>query len=300
MDKQRIAAFADRLFGDIAASTATGLAYIGVKKGLFHAMAGKGALRLEQVVGNSGLQARYVEEWAKAMFAAGYLDYDPAAETYTLPEEHAYLLASEGMDHFLGGLFYQSVGCLGVAPRVAKAFEHGGGVPFAAYGDEMLVGLNLANQGIYEHRFARYWLKALPETEEKLRGGGKALDVGCGTGRVSLTLANAFPDARFMGVDLDEQSIRRVRADAEGEQLQERVQFEAKPVQGLDPQERFDLITVCDTMHDFAEPVETLAAIRDRLAPDGVLFVVEPKVADRLEDNRNPIAAMFYGFSVLH
>jgi hypothetical protein len=31
-----------------------------------------------------------------------------------------------------------------------------------------------------------------------------------------------------------------------------------------------------------------------------VLFVMEPKVADRLEDNRNDIAAMYYGFSVLH
>jgi hypothetical protein len=36
------------------------------------------------------------------------------------------------------------------------------------------------------------------------------------------------------------------------------------------------------------------------LAPDGTLFVIEPRVADRLEDNINPVATMFYGFSVLH
>ena len=29
-------------------------------------------------------------------------------------------------------------------------------------------------------------------------------------------------------------------------------------------------------------------------------MVIEPKVADRLEDNINPIATMFYGFSVFH
>jgi len=31
-----------------------------------------------------------------------------------------------------------------------------------------------------------------------------------------------------------------------------------------------------------------------------VLFVVEPKVADALNDNINPIGTMFYGFSLFH
>jgi hypothetical protein len=34
--------------------------------------------------------------------------------------------------------------------------------------------------------------------------------------------------------------------------------------------------------------------------PDGVLFVVEPKAADHVEENVNPIAAMYYGFSIFH
>jgi hypothetical protein len=53
-------------------------------------------------------------------------------------------------------------------------------------------------------------------------------------------------------------------------------------------------------VHDFAAPVETLEQVRARLNPDGVLFVVEPKAGDRVEDNRNTIGAMYYGFSVLH
>ncbi|HEX2333817.1 MAG TPA: methyltransferase domain-containing protein, partial [Burkholderiales bacterium] len=62
----------------------------------------------------------------------------------------------------------------------------------------------------------------------------------------------------------------------------------------------FDLITLCDALHDLAEPVKTLEEIRALLKPDGTLFIVEPKAADRLEDNRNPVAATFYGFSVFH
>ena len=36
------------------------------------------------------------------------------------------------------------------------------------------------------------------------------------------------------------------------------------------------------------------------MQPEGTLFIVEPKAADRLEDNRNPVATMFYGFSLFH
>ena len=62
-------------------------------------------MSLEQVVEASGLQPRYVEEWLKGMACAGYLDYEPASERFQLSPEHAYLLASDGTDHFAGGLF---------------------------------------------------------------------------------------------------------------------------------------------------------------------------------------------------
>ena len=46
--------------------------------------------------------------------------------------------------------------------------------------------------------------------------------------------------------------------------------------------------------------MKTLKEIRSLLKPDGTLFIVEPKAADRLEDNLNPVATMFYGFSIFH
>jgi 2-polyprenyl-3-methyl-5-hydroxy-6-metoxy-1,4-benzoquinol methylase len=61
-----------------------------------------------------------------------------------------------------------------------------------------------------------------------------------------------------------------------------------------------DLITACDCIHDFAEPHSTLRKLRELLKPDGTLFIIEPEVADRLEDNLNSVATMFYGFSLFH
>ncbi len=300
MDKEKIGAFANRVFEDISRGMAMGMAYIGTSTGLFTAMAGQGPMTQAQVTAASGLQPRYVEEWLKGMASAGYLDYDPGAETYSLPPEHAYLLASEGTDHFVGGMFYQFQANLSVADKVARAFSEGGGVPFSDYGPENLVGLDLANRGIYEQRFASYWLQQVPEVAARLEAGGSALDVGCGAGRVSMALARAFPQARCVGLDLDADSIALARSAAEEAGLGGRVEFLAASLSELDAGEGFDLITACDCVHDFAQPVDTLRQIRERLAPQGTFFVVEPKVADRLEDNRNPIGTMFYGFSLLH
>ncbi|MFQ6022113.1 MAG: class I SAM-dependent methyltransferase [Acidiferrobacterales bacterium] len=300
MNKDKAKAFTNKIFGDMAGAMTAGLCYVGTKTGLFKAMAGKGPLTQEKVVRESGLQSRYVEEWLKGMVCAGYLEYDPDDETYCLPDEHAYLLASDGTDHFAGGLFHMAPVLLGVAPKVADAFEKGGGVPFQDYGDAGVLALDLINRGNYEHRFADYWLKAVPDVVSRLEAGADALDVGCGVGRVSLALAKAFPKTRFVGVDLDVESIRQANASAEAHGLSDRVRFLAQGMDELGSAERFDLITACDCVHDFTMPVETLRKIRVRLKPDGTLFIIEPKVADKLEDNCNPIATMFYGFSVFH
>jgi len=49
MDKDKLKAFADKVFGDMAGAMTAGMGYIGVKTGLFRAMAGKGGMRVEDV-----------------------------------------------------------------------------------------------------------------------------------------------------------------------------------------------------------------------------------------------------------
>src|SRR5271156_5257726 len=184
MDKSKVKTFADKVFADMAGAMTAGMGYVGVKTGLFRAMAGKGPMRVEDVARESKLTPRYVEEWLKGMTCAKYLDYDPAAQTYIFPDEHAFLLASDDTDHFMGGLFTMVPVLLRIAPDVATAFARGGGVPFEKFGADGVVGLDLMNRGQYEQRFAGYWLQALPEARAGLEAGGRALDVGCGAGRV--------------------------------------------------------------------------------------------------------------------
>ncbi|HET7096239.1 MAG TPA: class I SAM-dependent methyltransferase [Casimicrobiaceae bacterium] len=300
MNKDRVRAFTDKIFADMASAMSAGLAYVGTKTGLFSAMSGRGPMTADDVARATGLQPRYVKEWLSGMVSAGYLEYDGPAETYELPDEHAFLLASEGTDHYAGGLFLMVPALMRVAPRVAEAFAKGGGVPFDAFGIETIEALDLLNRGQYEQRLASYWLKSLPEVVSVLEQGASVLDVGCGAGSVVLTIAKAFPKTTIVGIDSSEGSIEKAKASAVREGFSGQVTFFAGAVDDLNPVEKFDLVTICDAVHDFAAPVETLAQVRSRLKPDGVLFVVEPKAGDRLEDNCNAVGAMYYGFSVFH
>lgn len=272
----------------MAGAMTAGMVYLGLQTGLFRTL--QEPMTAAAAARASGLETRYVEEWLKGMTSAGYLDYDPAKETFSLPQEHAYFLASEGTDHFIGGLFSMVPPLLRVAPQVAEAFRKGGGVAFDEFGPACVEALDLINRGQYETRLADYWLKALPDAAARLAGGGRALDVGCGSGAVCAALKKAFPKAEIVGMDPDEGSIRRARTAAP------QAKFSTEMPKG----QSFDLITLCDVLHDLAEPQETLREIHARLKPEGVLFIVEPKAADRLEDNRDAVSTTFYGFSLFH
>src|SRR5438067_7706173 len=97
------------------------------------------------------------------MTSAGYLEYSPEKQTYELTEEMAYFVASDGTDHFVGGMWAMVPPLMSVAPKVADAFAKGGGVPFSEFGPECVTALDLINRGQYEERFASYWLKSLPD-----------------------------------------------------------------------------------------------------------------------------------------
>jgi len=297
MDRDRIKGFADKAFASMAGAMAAGMAYVGVRTGLFAAMAGQGPMTAAEVVTKTGLHARYVEEWLKGMTTAGYLEHDPAADRYMLPDEHAYLLASEGTDHFMGGLFHVVPVLLRVAPQVAEAFRTGGGVPFEAYGPDMVEAIDMMSAGLYEQRFASMWLGKLPDVVKRLEDGGRVLDVGCGVGRVGTTIARAFPKCEVVGLDPDPTSIAQARAAAGGAG---RVRFVAASTSSFDDGEGFDLITACDCVHDLAVPIRVLGEMKRLLKPGGTLFVVEPRAGDTLAENSHAIGTMYYGFSLFH
>jgi hypothetical protein len=52
-------------------------------------------------------------------------------------------------------------------------------------------------------------------------------------------------------------------------------------------------------LHDLGDPVGAARRIRQALAPDGTLLLVEPCAGDALEQNLNPVGRASYGLSTV-
>ncbi len=300
MDQGRMKSFSRRIFADVSGTMVSGMAYVGSKNGLFKLMDGRGAMTVQDVVSASGLNARYLEEWLKGMAAAEILDYDPQRQTFALPPEHAYFLNSEGTDHFMTGLYERVVSLLGVAPQVAGFFRDGGGIPFSEYSAEFHSISDKMNRGNYELRLPTVWMDEMPAVRDRLTRGGRGLDFGCGVGRPSIALAKAFPKSKFVGIDSHAGSIQTAQRLAREEGVEGRVSFLHQRIDDFADGQKFDFISACDCVHDLEDPLGTLKKINALLAPDGTFFVIEPKVSDKLEENKSPIPVMFYGFSMFY
>ncbi|MGE3662590.1 MAG: methyltransferase domain-containing protein [Pseudonocardia sp.] len=297
MDRERTQQFMQKLVGDVATSLAVSLLLVGERSGLIAAMAGAGWLTPAELAERTGVPPRYVEEWLAALAGSGYVEHGQGR--FRLPDEHALFLVDPASEYYLGGVVEGQVGLTAMAPRVAEAFGQGEGVAFTEFGAGFPGVLERMNRSVYERRLARTWLPSLPDVVERLRAGGRAVDVGCGTGVVPIVLAGAFPEAHVMGLDLDERSIEAAARNAAAAGVD--VEFVRAPVAELPPDPPWDLVTTFDVVHDLPDPVGALRRIRDALADGGTYLMVEPRVAGRIEDDAaNPFARMLYGISALH
>ena len=302
MDLDRSQAFMKKVVGDLAAASATALVYVGDRVGLFKAMADAGPLTREQLEHKTGIHPRYLEEWLATMFCAGYIEHDAETDTWTFPDEHAVFFAEERSEYYLGGLFKGGPGLMAMAPKVAEAFETGQGIPFQAYGESQPLATEQMNRAVYEARLVRKWLPAMPQVVERLKAGGRAIDIGCGTGVIPVLLARAFPEARVAGLDFDARSIEIARENAREAGVGERIEFKQGSASEFEaPAGGYDFISSFDCIHDMGDPAGVLRRIRAALASGGTYLMVEPRVAERVEDNAaNPFARMLYGISCMH
>jgi SAM-dependent methyltransferase len=142
------------------------------------------------------------------------------------------------------------------------------------------------------------WLPALDGVVDKLQAGATVADVGCGLGASTIIMAKAFGRSTFLGVDNHEASIAAARQAAAEAGVAQRARFETVSAKEI-PGAGYDLVCLFDCLHDMGDPVGAARHIRQALAPDGTLLLVEPMAGNGLEDNLNPVGRAFYGMSTV-
>ena len=288
----------ERLTVELGSSLGTVLTGLGMRCGLWQALAGAGPLSAAEVGVRAGIVEPYAREWLRAQAAGGYLDYDPATDRFALPEPVAVALLQAP-----GGAMADA--CLSMFASM--------GAGFAEF--ERAFG---AGQGYgWDRRDATYWqgtdgltrallppavlagaVERLPGIAGRLRGGGRVADVGCGYGAPTIMLAQALPAAQVTGFDYHDASVAAARKAAAEAGVGPRVGFEVAAATEL-PEGGYDLVTFVDSLHDLGDPVGALARARGALAPGGAVLLVEPPGADGVVGNLTPVGRMFYAVSTL-
>jgi SAM-dependent methyltransferase len=295
---EKLNAFMGRMLGDLGALTNAVLVHLGDQLGLYKALAKIGPTTPSALAVDTGTMERLVREWLAAQAAQGYVNYDKATGAFSLSAEQAMVFADDESPVFMAGFFEVARGVFDDTPKIAKAFRTDGKLAWHEHNGCLFCGTRRLFRPVHNHNLISAWLPALDGVVEKLERGAVVADVGCGHGASTILMAKAFPNSTFYGYDYHPDSIEAAQHAAQDEGVQNNIRFEVGAAKNF-PARGFDLICFFDCLHDMGDPVGAARHVRETLNPDGTWLIVEPFAHDRLEDNLNPIGAVFYAASTM-
>jgi SAM-dependent methyltransferase len=291
--------FAERMVGAIDAASLAILLSIGHQTNLFDTLADLPPSTSAQIADAAGLNERYVREWLGGVAAGRIVDYDPAAQTYSLPGHRAAVLTrSAGPDNL--SRVAQFIPLIAeVEQKVIECFHAGGGLSYSEYPRFHTLMAEQSGE-VFDAALVDVILPMADGLPDRLRSGAELADIGCGSGHAINVMAQAFPASKFTGIDFSDEGLAAGRAEADRLGLSN-ASFVAKDVTKLDIAEAYDVVTAFDAIHDQAHPAEVLANIYRALRPGGVFLMVDIKASSRVEDNIGvPFASYLYTVSTMH
>jgi SAM-dependent methyltransferase len=298
---------AERLFAAATGAFELSHVWLGLRLGLYAAMAHGPEVTPGELAAKAGIAERYAREWLEEQAVAGLVDVaadadDPSARRYRLADDQAAVLVDEESPWLLGPVALGVVGIARTLPEVLDAFRSGSGVPYASYGRDVRDCISRLNRPMFKHQLAAEWLAGMPDLLERLTAASapRIADLGCGTGWSSIELARAFPRASVDGLDSDPSSVEEARRNAKAAGVEDRVRFHC--VDGADSTLAgpYDLVCAFECVHDFAQPVAVLRAARRSLASGGVVLIGDERAADSFQAPGDELERFLYGWSAIH
>ena len=292
---------AERLFGSLVGTVEVMSVFLGDRLGWYRSLAGDGPASAVALARRTGTQVRYAREWLEQQAVAGLLAVDsdgaPDDRRFAIPPSTAEVMTDPTSLAYLAPLG-RMFGAVGPAlPKLLEAYRNGGGVSWDDLGDDARQSQADANRPWYEKQLGPA-LAGVPAIHDALAAPGcRVLDVGCGGGWSSISLARAYPSATVLGVDIDQPSVDLAVANARAAGVDEQVRFLCQDAASL-PEGTVDVAFAFECVHDMPRPVEVLSAVRRTLAPGGSLVVMDEAVADDFAPNGDDLERIMYGFSL--
>ncbi|MEU6135112.1 class I SAM-dependent methyltransferase [Nocardioides sp. NPDC047086] len=292
---------AERLFGSILGTVEIVSVFIGDRLGWYRSLADEGPASAVELAGRTRTQVRYAREWLEQQAVVGLLvveaDGGPDERRFAIPAGTAEVMTDPTSLAYLVPIA-RMFGAVGPAlPRLLEAYRNGGGVSWDELGDDARESQADANRPWYEKRLGPA-LAGVPAVHEALSTEGcRILDVGCGGGWSSISLARAYPSATVLGIDIDQPSVDMAVANAREAGVEDRVRFVCQDAATIE-EGTVDVAFAFECVHDMPRPVEVLSAVRRTLVPGGSLVVMDEAVADCFAPDGDDLERIMYGFSL--
>lgn len=293
---------AERLFSSLLATAEILSVFIGDRLGWYRSLANDGPASPVELAQRTDTQVRYAREWLEQQAVVGLLTVDsdgaPDDRRFAIPTSAAEVMTDPTSLSYLAplGRMFGAVGPM--LPQLLEAYRNGGGVSWEALGEDARESQADANRPWYEKQLGPA-LAGVPAIHDALAVPGcRVLDVGCGGGWSSISLARAYPSSTVLGVDIDQASVDLAAANARDAGVSDRVRFLCQDAASL-PEGKVDVAFAFECVHDMPRPVEVLSAIRRTLVPGGFLVVMDEAVADTFAPDGDDLERIMYGFSIL-
>src|SRR5438445_3082601 len=214
-DRDAVDQFALRVWQYKQGEVVSLMVHLGDRLGLYRAMDGAGWLTPDELADRTGLQERWVREWLRGQAAADLVETDREATSFALRPEGALILAREHDSLvFACGAFNGGVARPEVVEALVEAFRTGVGLTFDQTGPDTAHQVARMSRPWARLALVPQVIPALDGVQDRLRDGGRVLEVGCGAGVALLTLAQAFPASTFEGIDPSRHAIEQALREA--------------------------------------------------------------------------------------
>ncbi|MGH8950284.1 MAG: class I SAM-dependent methyltransferase [Acidimicrobiia bacterium] len=292
--------FADRVFASALNAAETYSIHIGDRLGLYRAMIPEGRTSMGLAV-ETGIDERYAREWLEQQATYGIVEVDLSGDepVFSLPDTHREVLADPASGSYLAPLARMLTTAGERMGLLLEAYRSGGGVSWDSFGQEMRESQAEMNRPFFDNDLAGIFAGLGPVHELLIRPGSRVADIGCGAGWSTLALARAYPEATFRGFDVDLPSIDMAVQNTSEAGLQDRVAFSGDDIVSLSGNDRYDVAVAFECIHDMAQPVPVLAAMRRMVEPDGVVVIMDEAVGEVFTGEGDELEKLMYGFSIL-
>ena len=281
--------------------------YIGDRLGFYRLLANGSPLSSRELASRTNTHERYAREWLEQQTVSGVLEVEDASagelrRRYRLPAAHAEVLIERESLNYLAPLAQLAVGVTRPLESLLEAYRNGTGVPLTEYGPDFVEGQAGINRSAFLYELGTDWLPSIPDVHARLLADPPAriADIGCGAGWSSIGMAQAYPNVRVDGYDLDAPSIERAIANARTVGLNGRVDFQVRDAGDPTLAGGYDLVIALESIHDMSAPVGVLQSMRRLVNGTGAVIVGDERVGDTFTPRGNDVEWMMYGWSVLH